>query len=45
MIQTVLVIALFLGALFYVGKRIYDSANGKKQGCEKCDARELHKFS
>ncbi len=36
--QTVLVIVLVAGALFYLGMRFYRSWSGKKkQGCEKCD--------
>ena len=42
MIQILVVIALFLGAGFLLGRRIYLQFAGKKQsGCEKCAANEI----
>lgn len=35
--QTILVILLLAGALFYLGMRFYKTWSGKQQkGCEKC---------
>jgi len=42
MIQTILVIGLFLVAGFFLARRFYHSFTGKgSSGCEKCAARDL----
>ena len=44
MIQTVIVITLFLAAAFWLGRKLYLNMSGKKSpGCEKCAANELAK--
>ncbi len=42
MIQTVIVITLFLAAAFWLGRKLYLNFSGKQSpGCEKCAAKEL----
>lgn len=42
MIQTVLVIVLFLAAAFWLGRKLYLNLSGRQSpGCEKCAAKEL----
>jgi len=41
MTQTILVIVLAVFALFYLGRKLYRSASGKSEGCEKCAANEI----
>ncbi|WP_421874082.1 hypothetical protein [Marinoscillum sp.] len=42
MVQTLIVIGLFLVAGFLLGRRLYNQFSGKKQpGCEKCAANEI----
>ena len=36
MIQTLFVIALFLGACFYLGRLVYDNFFAKKGPCDGC---------
>lgn len=42
MMQTLVVIALFLAAGLFLGKRIFAQFAGKKQtGCEKCASNQI----